>query len=61
MPQANAESGVLTAITNALTSARASLEAGNYLPTVKHLGAAVAMLRDRTSEIANLHYPRDTE
>ena len=29
--------------------------------TVKHLGAAVAMLRDRTSEIANLHYPRDTE
>ena len=61
VPQANAESGVLTAITNALTSARTSLEAGNYLPTVKHLGAAVAMLRDRTSEIANLHYPRDTE
>jgi hypothetical protein len=56
-----AESGVLTAITNALTSARTSLEAGNYLPTVEHLGAAVAMLRDRTSEIATLHYSRDTE
>ena len=55
VPQANAE------ITNALTSARTSLEAGNYLPTVKHLGEAVSVLRYRTSEIANLHYPRDTE
>jgi hypothetical protein len=61
VPQANAESDILTAIPNALTSARTSLEAGNYLPTVEHLVAAVAMLRDRTSEIANLHYPRDTE
>ena len=61
VPQANAESDILSAIPNALTSASTSLEAGNYLPTVNHLGAAVAMLRDRTSEIANLHYPRDTE
>jgi hypothetical protein len=61
VPQANAESDILSAIPNALTSARTSLEAGNYLPTVEHLLAAVAMLRDRTSEIANLHYSRDTE